>query len=107
MLSHGLNKDQIHIIRDIISRNVSDIDKVSLYGSRAMGKYKSNSDIDLVLYGDVDEAKADRLWTCFYESLLPYKVDVTVYQHITYPPLKRHIDQEAKTLFSKQKLYNE
>ena len=105
MLNHGLNKNQIRIIRDILSRNVSNIDKVSLYGSRATGKYKNYSDIDLVLYGDIDETEADHLWTCFDESLLPHKVDVTVYQQITSSPLKHHIDQQAKTLFTKQQIY--
>ncbi len=107
MPDHGLNKNQLRIIRDILFRNVSNVDKVSLYGSRATGKYKSNSDIDLVLYGDIDEAKADRLWTCFSESLLPYKVDLTIYRHITYPPLKRHIDQQGRTLFTNEQLYGE
>ena len=107
MLSHGLNKDKIRIVRDIIYRNVSGINKVSLYGSRSTGKYKSNSDIDLVLYGNIDEANADRLRTCFYESLLPYKVDITIYQHITLFFLKHNIDEQAKTLFTKEQLYNE
>ncbi len=107
MLDHGLSKNQLGMIMDILARNVSNIDKVSLYGSRATGKYKDNSDIDLVLYGDIDKAKADRLWTCFFESLLPYKVDVSIYQHVNYPPLKRHIDQQGQILFTKQQLYNE
>ncbi len=61
MLDHGLNKNQLGMIVDILSQNVPNIDKVSLYGSRATGKYKDNSDIDLVLYGDIEKAKADRL----------------------------------------------
>ena len=107
MLDHGLNKNQLRMIKEILSRNVADIDKVSLYGSRATGEYKDNSDIDLVLYGDIDEAKADRLWTCFSESLLPYKVDIYIYRHINYPPLKHRIDQQGQILFTKEQLYNE
>lgn len=105
MPDHGLNKNQLHIILDILSQNVSGVDKVSLYGSRATGKYKNNSDIDLVLYGDIDEVRADRLWTCFSESMLPYKVDIAIYRHITHSPLKRHIDQQSQLLFTKEQIY--
>jgi len=106
ILDHGLNKRQIQIIKDILSSNTNDIKKVSLYGSRATGKYKTYSDIDLVLYGDIKESVSGRLWTCFSESYLPYKVDVTVYKNIVYLPLKRHIDAHAKILFTKEELYS-
>ena len=85
--------------------NCPGIEKVSLLGSKATGTYKSYSDIDLELYGNIDEAKADRLWTCFSESLLPYKVDIYIYRHINYPPLKRRIDQQGQILFTKEQLY--
>lgn len=105
--NHGLNENQLRIIKDVLSRNVSTIEKVSLYGSRAAEKHKRNSDVDLVLYGDVDEAAGDRLWTLFYESLLPYKVDLVIYQHITHAPSRRRIDRQSQTLFTKDQLYNE
>ena len=85
--------------------NCPGIEKASLLGSKATGTYKSYSDIDLELYGNIDEAKADRLWTCFSESLLPYKVDIYIYRHINYPPLKRRIDQQGQILFTKEQLY--
>lgn len=103
---HGLNERQIGIIKGILAATTPDIEKVSLYGSRATGEYKSHSDIDLVLYGDIKESVSDRLWTCFLESHLPYKVDISVYDHIAYPPLKRHIDQHGKTLLTKKELYD-
>ena len=75
------------------------VESVALFGSRATGTYKSYSDIDLVLYGKLDEATLDRLWTCFQESSLPYKVDVKAYEMIHHPPLKEHIDRFARPLF--------
>ena len=106
ILNNGLSKSQLLMIKAILAQHSSAIEKVALFGSRANGKYKSHSDIDLVLYGDIDEKIADRLWTCFHESLLPYKVDISVYRHITYEPLLRHIDRNNNTLFTKEQLYD-
>lgn len=102
---HGLNAAQLQLIKAILTRSSGAIDRVALFGSRASGKYRRNSDIDLVIYGDLNAAVADRLWTLFADSVLPYKVDVNIYQHITHQPLVQHIDARAKTLFTKQQLY--
>ena len=76
--------------------------KISLDKStikRLLGTHRPASDIDLVLYGTLDEAEAERIVTLFSESLLPYTVDVQVYHLITYPPLKTHIDASMLPLF--------
>ena len=62
------------------------------------------SDIDLVLYGDLEEREVDRIYTLFDESNLGLRVDVQAYQHIQYPPLKRHIDAQAKVLFTRREI---
>ena len=104
---HGLSGPQIRQIKDIISQCAPDAERVALFGSRADGTYKNHSDIDLVIYGDMDEAVIRRLFTLFLESSLPYKVDVTVYQLVSYPPLKRHIDECSRTLFTEDELKNQ
>ena len=103
-IDHGLSKAQLLSIKNILNQCTSRIDRVSLFGSRAKGTYKNYSDIDLVLYGDISDRQVDRLWTDFYESNLPYKVDINAYQSISYPPLKRHIDHFSRTLFTKNDL---
>ncbi len=72
---------------------------MAVFGSRAQGKHRVNSDLDIVLYGSVDEAVCDRLWTLFHESRLPFAVDVASYSTITYAPLRAHIDAVARPLF--------
>ena len=104
-INHGLNEYSLNIIRRILTENTPDITNVRLFGSRATGSYTPYSDIDIVLDGNIEETVADRLWTCFTESLLPYKVDINIYKHITYPPLKKHIDRCGKTLFTREQLY--
>ena len=101
MLDHGLSEKQLQVIRETLEKFAPAVESVSVFGSRATGSYNRYSDIDLVLYGDLEEETIDRLWTCFHESSLPYKVDVTAYSLVKHPPLKEHIDRFAKPLFLK------
>jgi len=106
-MDHGIETRYLQIIKDILMHSCRAIERVSLFGSRATGCFTCSSDIDLVLYGDILEEEAQVLFTCLHESLLPYRVDITVYNHVRYPPLKRHIDAVAKRLFSKEEMYSE
>jgi predicted nucleotidyltransferase len=92
----GLNDAQRMLVREILRTAQDRIRKVSVFGSRAQGRQRQNSDLDLVLYGSVDEAVCDRLWTLFQESCLPFSVDVKSYAAISYPPLRAHIDTAAQ-----------
>lgn len=79
------------------------IDKVILYGSRAMGNFKNGSDIDLVLVGngltlDLQLKIADEL----DNLLLPYKIDLSILAMINNPALKEHIANEGKLFFEKR-----
>ena len=105
-IDHGLQEKQLEIIKDICGKFANCIDKVSLFGSRATGSYKSYSDIDIVVYGNISDKCVDNLWTHFHESSLPYKVDINAYHLIAHQPLKDHIDRHSKTLFSKNQLLN-
>lgn len=100
----NLNNSQLSIIKSILSPFASSIEKVGLFGSRATGAARENSDIDMVLYGDISEAEIRRIYTLFLESSLPVKVDVVAYNLVAYKPLKEHIDEKMKTLFTKQDL---
>ncbi len=106
-LDHGLSRSQLQKIKSIINQGAPGAERVALFGSRADGTRKSHSDIDLVIYGNVDEAAVRRLYTLFLESSLPYKVDVTAWQTISYRPLKERIEDCNKTLFTKDELKNQ
>ena len=51
-INHGLQQNQLELIKNICKNFASHIDKVSFFGSRATGAYKDYSDIDIVLYED-------------------------------------------------------
>jgi predicted nucleotidyltransferase len=91
----------LRVIANILRPFAARITTVGLFGSRATGVYRDNSDIDLVLYGPLTENDIDRIYTLFQESSLPVSVDVTAFELIDYPPLKAHITAVMKPLFSK------
>jgi uncharacterized protein len=106
MPDHGLTPEQVRLIIAMLHPYAHQIERVGLFGSRATGRYRPNSDIDLVLYGSLDEATISRLWTLFAESSLPVKVDVLRYNPEMYPPLKAHIDDEGVPFLTQADLLN-
>jgi predicted nucleotidyltransferase len=104
MPNHNLSAFELGILLDILAPYAERIERVGLFGSRATGTARPNSDIDMVFHGDIDEALVDRLWTLFDESNLPIKVDVLGYDLIPYPPIKQHIDAVEQTLFTQADL---
>ena len=103
-VNHGLSERQLRTIKRILSRYADEITRADLFGSRAMGNYRSNSDVDLVLRGSIREESIDRLWTLFHESNLPFSVDVKSYDLTTHAPLKAHIDKVCQPLFTQGEL---
>ena len=102
-LDHGLSAASLATLAQTIAECGEEVTRVDLFGSRATGAHRANSDVDLVLHGDVADATVDRLRTLFLESSLPISVDVTSYES-AYPPLRRHIDAVARFLFSAEDL---
>ena len=103
-VNHGLTERQLRTIKGILALYSDEIMQADLFGSRAMGNYRANSDIDIVLRGDIREGSIDRLWTLFQESSLTVSVDVKGYELTTYPPLRAHIDKVCKPLFTQRDL---
>lgn len=99
MTDHGLTDREVGILREVLAPYADLITRAGLFGSRATGRAQPNSDIDLVLYGPIDQATLDRLWTLFDESGLSRRVDLMAYDLIEHPPLKAHIDRVMVPLF--------
>ncbi len=95
---HGLSARQLATIRSILAPWASRITAVEVFGSRATGAYRANSDLDLLLHGDLDHRAIDRLWTLFHESNLPFAVDVHSYDLTSHEPLREHMDRVRRPL---------
>jgi predicted nucleotidyltransferase len=81
------------------------IKQAILYGSRAKGKYRNGSDIDLSLKTDNTFTRSDLLNISgdFDDSDIPYFVDVSIYEKLSNPDLKAHIDRVGKVLYPAEK----
>ena len=65
---------------------------VVLYGSRAKGNYREGSDIDLTLMGDVlSHTQLNRIETQIDDLLLPYAIDLSIFESIDNANLIDHI----------------
>ncbi|MCY4277781.1 MAG: nucleotidyltransferase domain-containing protein [Gammaproteobacteria bacterium] len=94
----GLSPQQLQVITDILTTAVPSIEQVKVFGSRSTGRFRPQSDLDLVIYGSIDDSLCDHLWTLFGDSNLPFGVDLKNYRTIDYQPLKDHIDAVARPL---------
>ncbi len=78
------------------------VEKAVLYGSRAMGTYRNGSDIDLTLFGEqLDLSILHLIEDELDELFLPYKIDLSLHDHINNAALKDHIATVGKVLYTK------
>jgi len=100
--NYGLSSRVRLEIESILSSFPS-ITGVEIFGSRAMGNYKSGSDIDLVLYGsNLDEKILFSLHVKLESSpLIPHHVDLVAWELIENTDLKRQIEQSGKPFMGK------
>lgn len=98
---YGLSDANGQRVSDVFSR-FSEVHEAVLFGSRAKGNYKSGSDIDLAVKGSVSKDVLSRLLTAFEETVLPYFVDVVVYDNIKNEALREHIDRVGVSIYKKQ-----
>jgi len=67
------------------------IEQAILFGSRAKGNFRAGSDIDLALTGNMDTAELIRLETQLDDLMLPYTIDLVLFNQIENPDLTAHI----------------
>jgi predicted nucleotidyltransferase len=89
----GLDSDEILKMRKVFSKYLN-IQKVILYGSRAMGKWKPYSDIDLTVLGNEVSLEDIHEIECELDYLLlPYKIDLSIVDQIGNQDLVEHINR--------------
>lgn len=98
----GLAPEIIQQIQKVLSRFPS-IRSAVLYGSRAKGGYRPNSDIDITLL--TEESAPDNLLSQVMEAMdqldLIYGFDLSLFQHIENENLIEHIQRVGVELYNK------
>lgn len=94
----GLTSHEIALIRGVF-RRFPTVSEVILYGSRAKGTYRPESDIDLALIGVDEDIQAEAVADELEELPLPYRFDVKACSSITHGPLQEHIARMGVSLY--------
>lgn len=98
---YGLNKKDIEKIQDLFTK-YPEIEKAIIYGSRAKGKHREGSDIDLSLVGEfLDLNTLLRIEHQVDDLLLPYKVDLSLFHKIEDNDLIHHIERVGIIFYTK------
>jgi predicted nucleotidyltransferase len=95
----GLNQKTFDLIIATL-KSYPEIKQATIFGSRAMGNYKPGSDIDIALYGNIDQEQLARIRGILEDEIsTPYLYDVVVYNQIDNDNLIKHIDKYGVKLF--------
>ncbi len=73
-MKFGLMDNSYQKIKEVINKYKEYTFKV--YGSRARGDFKNNSDIDIAVEGKIDRKKQIEIMNCFDILDIPYMVDL-------------------------------
>jgi predicted nucleotidyltransferase len=101
-MQYGLSAQTLQKIRDVFVR-YPQVVEVVLYGSRARGDYKNGSDIDLTLRGgtELTHTLVSRIANDLDDQLLPYTIDLCIFENIRNPEMVEQIERVGVTLYKK------
>ncbi|MEN1760716.1 nucleotidyltransferase domain-containing protein [Anoxynatronum sibiricum] len=100
-MPYGLDEQVIRQMRRLFQKEGA-VCRVILYGSRAMGTFHQGSDIDLTIEGPLlDFDLLLRLKVEMEELNLPYRVDLSIWDHLQHEALKEHIRRVGIVIYEK------
>ena len=101
-MKYGLKEHTIEKMKNVFAQ-FPEVEKVILYGSRAKGTYRPGSDIDLTLMGSALNLKTlFRIETELDDLLLPYMIDLSIFDHIDNPDLLDYIRRVGKVFYQRE-----
>ncbi len=97
--SFGLPAYAITGLHDIFKKHPA-IERVTLYGSRAKGNFRNNSDIDLIITApDMAWGEFNQLGIEIDDLLLPWKVDLALLHYVDNRDLLDHVSRVGVPVF--------
>jgi len=101
-MNDGIKQERRQAIIDLLAANER-VDRVVLFGSRAMGSHRPASDVDLALFGDAltltDQAK---LADAIDQLTMPQQVDLKLFKTIDNPKLIDQIQNHGVVWFERR-----
>ncbi|OEF99130.1 nucleotidyltransferase [Vulcanibacillus modesticaldus] len=97
-MMYGLHENIIVQIKNVLSK-YEDINKAVIFGSRARGDFRYNSDIDIVIYA---EGKvSSRIWLELDEAAGIYKIDIVDMNSPINEELRKRIEEQGIEIYAK------
>jgi len=96
----GLSAADCVRMKDVLA-HYPGIQQVVLYGSRAKGNFRPNSDIDLTIFGDLNWCDFNSVENELDDLLLPFKIDLSLFSHLENTSLIEHIQRVGKMFYQK------
>ena len=78
-----------------------EVEHVVIYGSRAKGNYRPSSDIDLTVMNTLNWQTFTAIEGALDDLLLPYQIDLSLYNQIDNPDLIEHIQRVGIAFYNK------
>ena len=98
----GLPDAAIAAIRQVLASH-PEVEAAILYGSRALGRQRPASDIDLTLIGPaISAATLARIDADLDDLLLPWMIDLSCLASIDHPALLAHIERAGLELYRRR-----
>jgi predicted nucleotidyltransferase len=94
----GLPPAAIAAIQQVLAGHPA-VEQAILYGSRALGRHRPASDIDLTLIGSgLSPTTLSRIDSELDDLLLPWVIDLSRFASLTHPALLAHIERVGQVL---------
>lgn len=98
----GLSPSTLQKIRDTLAQHPH-VERAVVYGSRAKGNYRPGSDIDLTLHtaagAQIDHRELGDILDEIDDLLLPYTVDLSVFEQLNNDSLREHIQRVGQVFY--------
>jgi uncharacterized protein len=100
-MNWGLTDAGVAEIRSVLARH-PEVERATLYGSRAKGTFKPGSDIDLTLIGSgLTMEDLGRIQSELEEGSLPYQIDLSILSQISHAELLDHINRVGVVFYDR------
>jgi len=94
------------LISDIIKifTNYPSVSSAKIFGSRAKGNFREYSDIDISLFGEINDIEVQQIVIDLDDLPYIYFYDACSYNNITNMALKEHIDRRGVEIYRRERL---
>ncbi len=100
MEKFGLSAEVIQRIQSVF-RSFEEVEKVILFGSRATGNFRPNSDIDIALKGEhLSNRTLLNIESQLDDLLLPVKFDLFIFHQISNPDFIENINSTGIEIYT-------